>query len=115
MTVKNISFDGKVDTYKKFKGLLISQDKKLQEVFNQFMEDYILKFGDGDGTTNMDQFLENPLMLAMPAFMADRGKWVKHIQSHTQKDAQTILWQAQTIGSLAQKKVDYDTTLVRIN
>lgn len=96
-----------------FKDLARKERKPLKTLHKEIIQDYIKKHGDGNPAFTMDQFIEDPGMKAVPAFFRNRDDWQNYIESLPEKEAQQLLWQSQTINSLADKKVTHGTTHVR--
>ena len=115
LTVKIKSFEAKEDTYKAFKALLAKDGLQLGDKFNEFMENYIRIYGDGNGTSTLDQFVDNDEMIVTPAFFDNDETWTKYITSDKINDEtrQKIIWKCQTLGARSQKFLDYGTVNVR--
>ena len=109
------SFEAKEDTYKTFKALLAKDGLGIGDKFNEFMENYIRIYGDGKGTSTLDQFVDNEDMMVTPAFFDSNEIWTKYITSDqiNAETIQKIIWKCQTIGSRSQKFLDYGTINVR--
>jgi len=105
------SFEAKVETYQKFKELVVRDGLELGDKFNEFMENYIRIYGDGKGTSKIDQFFDNEEMMVTPAFFDSPEIWTKYIKSDkiTDETRQKIIWQCQTLGSRSQQFLDYGT------
>lgn len=113
------TFKAKKDTYNKFKSIVVSKNENIGDKFNEFMEDYVLKYAGAKDTPSLDKFVENPEFRATPSFPLsagniDRKKWINHLQAcqTDKKYLQQIEWDAQTIGTLARKMNQYGTVNV---
>ena len=95
--------------------LAIREGKSLKDIMNEITKEYVKVHGDGNPAYTLDQFVEEPGMKAVPAFFRNRDDWQTYIEKLPEKESQELLWQAQTIKSLADKKVNYDTTQVRVH
>jgi len=115
LTFKIKSFEAKEDTYKAFKALLAKDGLQLGDKFNEFMENFIRIYGDGNGTSTLDQFVDNEEMIVTPAFFDSDEVWTKYITSDKINDEtrQKIIWKCQTLGARSQKFLDYGTVNVR--
>ena len=115
MSKKLKTFEADEETYKTFKSLLAKDGKELGSAFNCFMEDYIRVYGDGNGTSTIDQFFENKDMMVTPAFFDSDDTWTKYIisKSITDETRQKIIWKCQTIGARTQNFLDHGTINVR--
>ena len=115
MTFKIKSFEAKVETYQKFKELVVRDGLELGDKFNEFMENYIRIYGDGKGTSKISQFFDNEDMMVTPAFFDSDEIWTKYITSDkiNAETIQKIVWKCQTIGARSQKFLDYGTVNVR--
>lgn len=115
--MKDIAFSGKEDTYKELKALLLGQGIKVQDFFNQAMENHIIKYKDKPHS--LDSFIENPEYREAPPFPflkgdIDRTKWVKHLQFFIkdEKYMKKLEWDNQTLGALIRKMQQYGTVNV---
>lgn len=113
------TFEAKVETYAKFKSLLVGRGENIGDKFNEFMESFILQYGDK--TNSLDSYIIDPNFIPTPPFPLQqnvhRTKWVENIESHKgdEKYLKDLVWSSQTIGSLSQKMLDHGTTSVRIH
>lgn len=115
MTKVMRSFEAKEETYIKFKSVVAATGGKTGDKINDLIEEYLTKYGDGDGTSTLDQFVENPQMRVTPAFFDSPEKWSKHIELH-EKDPeylQKLIWQSQTIGARSANMKDHGMISVR--
>lgn len=109
------SFEAKEETYSKFKSLMASQGVHVGDKINELIEEFIIKYGDGDGTSTLDQFVGNLEMRVAPALFDSDEKWFKHIelQKGNEKYLQEIIWKCQTIGARSQNMKDHGMVSVR--
>ncbi len=96
-----------------FKDIARKERKSLKSLHKEIIQEYIKIHADGNPAFTLDQFIEDPGMKAVPAFYRNRDDWINYIENLPKKEAQNILWQAQTINSLAEKKVHHGTVHVR--
>ena len=109
MPKKLKTFEADEETYKIFKSLLAKDGLELGDKFNEFMEHYVTVYGDGKGTSTLDQFVDNKEMLVTPAFFDSDEVWTKYIISKqiTNEMRQKIIWKCQTLGARSQQFLDY--------
>ena len=109
MPKKIKTFEADEETYKIFKSLLAKDGLGLGNKFNEFMENYIRIYGDGKGTSTLDQFVDNEEMMVTPAFFDSDEIWTKYITNDKINDEtrQKIIWKCQTVGSRSQQFLDY--------
>lgn len=109
--VKNISFDGKKATHKELKHLLAGQGIKMQDFFNDCMENYLIKHKPDMNPlfpVRDSLITDSNVMVIPPALFRrgeiDRTEWANFITSH---EGDPILKQLefdnQTIGTLLRK------------
>ncbi len=107
------TFEAEKESYDSFKSLCIKENVNVGDKINEFIKKYNKEHGDGNPAFTMDQFIEDPGMKAVPAFFRHRDDWQIYIENLPKKEVQEILWQAQAINSLADKKFNHGTTQVR--
>lgn len=114
-TKKLKTFEADEETYKAFKALLAKDGLQLGKKFNDYMETYIRIFGDGKGTSTLDQFVDNDEMMVTPAFFDSDEQWTKYIKNAKIPDEikQKIIWKCQTIGARTQNFLDHGVINVR--
>jgi len=110
------SFKAKEETYAKFKALLVARGEQIGDVFNDFMEEFVLK--NTDKMPTLDKFVDNPEFRILPPFPIlnelDRSKWILHLEAHksNKKYLDELVWSSQTVGALSQKMKDHGITNV---
>ena len=97
-----------------FKDIARKERITLKALHKKVILDYNKIHGDGNPGFTLDQFSESNNMKAVPAVFRNRDDWKKYIEELPKKEAQELLWQVQTINSLAEKKVNHGTTNMRI-
>lgn len=107
------TFEADKESYDDFKSLCAKENVHVGDKINEFIKEYNKIHGDGNPAYTLDQFVDNPGMKAVPAFFRNREDWQIYIENLPEKEAQELLWQSQTINSLADKKVNHGTTNVR--
>lgn len=113
MTEKFMGVHLEEDEIESFKDIARKERKKLKILHKEIIQEYIKIHGDGNPGFTLDQFTESENMKAVPAVFRDRDDWQNYIENLPEKEAQELLWQSQTIHSLAEKKVNHGTTHVR--
>lgn len=113
MTEKFMGVHMEEEEHESFKDIARKERKSLKTLHKEIIQDYIKIHGDGNPAFTLDQFVEDSGMKAVPAFYRNRDDWQNYIENLSEKESQEILWQAQTINSLAEKKVNHGTTNVR--
>jgi len=100
------SFEADEKEYQKFKSTLAVDGKDIGETLNEIIKKFNKEFGDGNPGYSLDQFMDNPLMLAIPALMRAADDWGGWFWECNDKEmVQSILWQAQMIGARANKRL----------
>jgi len=114
MPEKLMAFFIPEEIHDQVKKMAIQDKKKLKEYLKEIVLEHIKNHGDGNPGSTMDQFIETPDFKAVPAFFRTREDWQSYIEDLSDKDAEELLYQAQTINSLADKKVKYGSANVNI-
>lgn len=90
----------------KFKALCAKEGTKIGKKLNEFIDKELKEHGDGNPAYTIDHFVENPQMKAVPAFFRTPEDWEKYLYDLSEKEIQDIIWQSQTIGARAQKRMN---------
>ena len=102
----NRTFQAEKGEYLKFKSTLAKDGKDVGETINEFIRKFNLEFGDGNPAFVMDQWFENPKMIAIPAVMRAADDWWKwYVDCKEKKMIQEIVWQAQMIAARGTKRL----------
>jgi len=74
--VRDTLFTNKIngETYHKLKEILLRERKPIGEAWQEMTEEYIIKHGDGNPTSTLDQFNE-PGFMVTPAFFRKIPAW----------------------------------------
>jgi len=112
MTEKLLAFFLPEEIHTEIKKLALMDHKKIKEYLREIVLEHVKKHGDGNPGSTMDQFIETADFKAVPAFFRNRDDWVNYIEKLSKKDAEELLYQAQTINALADKKVKYGSASV---
>ena len=100
------SFEADEEEYLKFKSTLAKDGKDVGKTINKFIKKFNLEFGDGNPAYNLDIFMDNSQMLAIPAVMRVADDWWEWLTNcKDPKIIQSILWQAQMIGARSNKRL----------
>lgn len=113
MTEKFMGVHMEEEEHESFKDIARKERKSLKALHKEIIQDYIKIHGDGNPAFTLDQFTDVDNMKAVPAVFRNRDDWQLYIEELNEKDSQELLWQIQTINSLADKKVNHGTTHVR--
>lgn len=100
------TFDTNEELYNQFKSIIAKERENVGEKLNGFIKEYIKVHGDGNPAFTIDQFIENPTMKAVPAFFRTPDDWEKYLFNLPETEIQDIIWQSQSIGARAQKRLN---------
>ena len=114
MTEKLMAFLIPEEIHIEVKKLAVMDKKTLKEYLKEIVLEHVKNHGDGNPGFTMDQFIEEPEMKAVPAFFRNRDDWLDYIEKLSEKDAKELLCQAQTINSMADKKVNYGSATANV-
>ena len=114
MTEKLMAFYLPEEIHTLIKKLAVMDHKTLKQYLREIVLVHAKDHGDGNPGFTMDQFIEEPEMKAVPAFFRNRDDWLDYIEKLSEKDAKELLCQAQTINSMADKKVNYGSATASI-
>jgi len=110
--VKNIRTyylsDDDFEMHEKLEDIAYKERVALSVIIVAAIQEYVIKHGDGNPVYSLDHFTGSLDMKAVPAVFRDRGIWDKFLQECNPTLRQEILWQSQTIGSLATKWKKYE-------
>ena len=107
MTEKIMAFYLPEEIHTLIKKLAVMDHKPLKQYLREIVLEHAKDHGDGNPGFKLDQFIEDPEMKAVPAFFRNREDWQEYIEKLSGKDAEELLCQAQTINSMADRKVKY--------
>lgn len=99
------TFETEKEKWEKFKAHCAKEGINLGEKLNDFIDKELLEHGDGNPAYTIDQFIENPQMQAVPAFFRTADDWEKYLYNLPESELQKIVWQSQTIGARAEKRI----------
>lgn len=100
------TFDTNEELYNQFKSIIAKERENVGEKLNGFIKEYIKVHGDGNPAFTMDQFIDTPTMKAVPAFFRTPDDWATYLLNLSELELQEIVWQSQTIGARAQKRLN---------
>lgn len=100
------TFQTQKEKWEKFKAHCAKEGVKLGEKINAFIDKELKEHGDGNPAYTIDQFIDNSQMKAVPAFFRTGEDWEKYLFELPEKEIQDIIWQSQTIGARAQKRLN---------
>ncbi len=81
------------ELYERFKEVAWRERKPMNVLIQEFMKKYIKEHGEGNPLYQIDKWIENPELIATPAFFEDIEKWkayVKRIDDPKELDKHTI-------------------------
>jgi len=107
MAEKIMAFYLPEEVHTLIKKLAVMDHKPLKEYLREIVLNHAKDHGDGNPGFKLDQWIKTPEFKAVPAFFRTREDWQEYIEKLPEKEAQEFLYQAQTINSLADKKVKY--------
>jgi hypothetical protein len=100
------TFETEKEKWEKFKAHCAKEGINLGEKINDFIDKELKEHGDGNPAYTIDQFVDNPEMKAVPAFFRTPEDWEKYLYDLPESELQNIIWQSQTIGARAQKRMN---------
>ena len=103
MSKKLKTWEANVEDYNQFKAMCAKEGVSIGDKINLMIAEEIKVHGDGNPAFSLDQFMDNDKMKAVPAVFRTREEWDEYLQQCDPKTRQEILWQSQTITSLASK------------
>lgn len=100
------TFETDEEKWTKFKALCAKEGIKIGKKLNEFIDKELKEHGDGNPAYTIDHFVDNPQMKAVPAFFRTAEDWEKYLYELPESELQNIIWQSQTIGARAQKRIN---------